>query len=76
MREDHYAAWAIAGLGGIILLYVLGFDLWAHFTGHKTISKQGTEWLFDLVIGPFVVWVLGGGFLALAWHLLNVRSRQ
>lgn len=51
------AAWV--GIAVLIVLYVLGYDLWAHYTGHLTMTAQFRDWLRDPVMGPimFALWV-------------------
>ena len=69
------AAWAWAGLGALILLYVGGFDAWAIVTGHLTMSGQGGRWLYSKVAGPFLIWLFVGGGLALLYHISQERGR-
>lgn len=70
MKEDHYAAWAWLILTGIIVLFVAGFDVWAHYTGHKQMTDQFRQWLGDHVIGPFIFGGWVGIFAGLSWHWL------
>ena len=69
------AAWAWAGLGLLIALYVGGFDAWALITHHLTMSGQGGRWLYSKAAGPILVFVVVGGFLALLYHISQERGR-
>lgn len=53
------AIFAWIGIILLIFFYVLGYDLWAHFTGHLTMTGQFREWLHNAVAGPiiFALWI-------------------
>jgi hypothetical protein len=53
------AALAWAGILVLIFLYVLGFDLWAHYTNHLTMTAQFRRWLHEPIAGPiiFALWI-------------------
>ena len=69
--EDHYAAWAWFILTVSIILYVVAFDLWAHYTHHKLMTTQFRLWLFNPVTGPFIfgAWVAIIAGLSYHWFL-------
>jgi hypothetical protein len=66
--EDSYAAYAWLILTVAVVLFVVAFDLWAHYTGHKMMTTQFRLWLFNPVTGPFIAagWV--GVFTGLTYH--------
>lgn len=45
---------------------VVGYDLWAHYTGRPTMSRTLGHYLARPVLGP----ALAGGWAALTYHLL------
>lgn len=47
------AAIAWIGVAVIINAWWIGYDLWAHFTGHWTMTRQMHDWLFNATVGPF-----------------------
>jgi hypothetical protein len=56
--------WLSATIAWIFLLlaifvFVLGYDLWAHFTDHRTMTAQFRDWLQGPITGPviFALWV-------------------
>lgn len=53
------AALAWLGLTIVIIAWVVGYDLWAHFTQHLTMSAQFHRWLKSSVWGPimFAFWI-------------------
>jgi hypothetical protein len=73
--EDHNAAWAWLALAIDIAVFVAGFDIWAHYSGHISMTRQMQKWLLDMVIGPFAfaLWlaVIGG----LLYHLFLRAQR-
>lgn len=69
------AAWAWVGLAIIIVGYVAGFDVWAHFAGAQSMSGRFHDWLHDPLVGPLIVGLWGGTFLALTFHFIVTRSQ-
>lgn len=69
------AAWAWVGLAVIIICYVAGFDVWAHFSGAQSMSGRFHDWLHDPLAGPLIVGLWGGTFLALTFHFIVTRSQ-
>lgn len=65
----------LAWLGIVVLIvgYVVAYDLWAHFSGHKTMTAGFQEALHDPVAGPFIAALWIGSFVGLCWHFLNNR---
>ena len=55
--DSAVLAWI--GIVVLIFCYVLAYDLWAHFTGHLTMTAQFRNWLHDPIMGPimFALWV-------------------
>ena len=45
---------------------VVGFDLWAHFTNHPTMSRTLGHYLGQPVLGP----ILAGAWAGLSYHLV------
>lgn len=68
------AALAWAGILLLIFAYVLAYDLWAHFSGHLTMTAQFRNWLGDPVAGPVMAALWVGIFVGLSFHFL-VRGR-
>jgi hypothetical protein len=58
-----------------IFLYVLGYDLWAHFTNHYTMTAEFRRWLRGAVSGPitFALWVAIP--VGLTYHFLVSKGR-
>ena len=56
-EDSALLAWI--GIALLIFLYVLGYDLWAHFTNHLTMTAQFRKWLTESVAGPiiFALWI-------------------
>jgi hypothetical protein len=67
-------AWII--LGTFIILYVGGYDTWAHFTQHYTMTHEMDVWLQNHVSGPFVMWFWAGAPFAWAFHLWQSRGAK
>lgn len=55
--DSAVAAWIVLLVG--IFLFVLIYDLWAHFSGHLTMTSEFRNWLKGPVSGPvtFALWV-------------------
>lgn len=55
--DSAVLAWI--GIAFLILAYVVAYDLWAHFTGHLTMTAQFRNWLSEPVMGPimFALWI-------------------
>ena len=68
------AGWAWAGLAALIVLYVTGFDVWAHFAPAESMSGQFHDWLHGEITGPLIVGLWGGSFLALTYHFVITRG--
>lgn len=66
--QDHYAAWAWLILTTAITLYVVTFDLWAHFNKHRLMTDQFRLWLGDSTIGPIIFGVWVAVFAGLTYH--------
>ena len=68
------AAWAWVGLAVIIICYVTGFDVWAHFSGAQSMSGRFHDWLHDPLAGPLIVGLSSGVLFGLVFHLITTRS--
>lgn len=68
--EDNYAAWAWLTLAITVTLFVVAFDLWAHFTGHQQMTDQMRVWIGNHTTGPFIVGGWAAIFVGLMWHFL------
>ena len=64
------AALAWAGILCFIFLYVLAYDLWAHFSKHLTMTAQFRNWMHDPVAGPVIFGLYIGIFVGLSYHFL------
>ena len=69
------AAWAWLVLTIGIAAFVAGFDVWAHLTGHLTMTGQFRLWLGDAVTGPFLFGGWVAVFAGLSWHWLVKGKR-
>lgn len=69
MGKDS-AAWAWLGCMLMIFCYVLAYDLWAHFSQHRTMTAQFRDWLTDPVAGPIIFGLYVGIFVGLSFHFL------
>jgi hypothetical protein len=54
----------------MIVSYVVAYDLWAHFSGHRTMTAQFRDWLTDPVAGPVIFGLYIGIFVGLSFHFL------
>lgn len=53
-----WAALAWTGLALMNFLFVLAFDLWAHYTHNTTLTGMVRDWLHDPVMGPIIFGLL------------------
>lgn len=74
LADPDSAAWSWLILALLVLAYVVAYDLWAWRSGNLTLSRQMTRWIFDPVVGPFIVAAWVAVFVGLMWHFL-VRPR-
>lgn len=65
-------AWLI--LGTFVVLWVGGFDAFAHFNHSWSMTHQMDVWIQNTVTGPFVVWLWTGAPFAWAFHLWQSRN--
>jgi len=70
--DSAVLAWIGIAVG--IFAYVLAYDLWAHYSGHLTMTSQFRKWLTEPVMGPlmFGLWVAVP--VALTYHFI-VKGR-
>ena len=73
ISEDS-AVLAWVGIALFIFLYVLAYDLWAHYSGHLTMTSQFRNWLGDPIAGPVMAALWVAVFVGLSFHFL-VRGR-
>jgi hypothetical protein len=77
MRPRAIVAAAVAW--GVLLVsvvaYVVAYDLWAHFTGHRTMSNQMGHWLVETVMGPVIVGLYFALICGLGYHFLQEMRR-
>ena len=66
--ESATLAWA--GCLLMIFLYVLAYDLWAHFSNHRTMTNQFRVWMTEPVAGPIIMGLYIGIFVGLTFHFL------
>lgn len=57
--DGDSAVFAWIGILVVIFLYVLCYDLWAHYTNHLTMTSQFQKWLREPIMGPviFALWI-------------------
>ena len=57
--DGDSATLAWIGIALFLFLYVLAYDLWAHYTGHLTMTDQFRHWLQGPITGPviFALWI-------------------
>lgn len=71
-KDSAVLAWVVCLIG--LFLYVLSYDLWAHYTNHRTMTNQFREWLGDPIMGPVIAGLWVALFVGLTFHFL-VRGR-
>lgn len=71
-QDSALLAWV--GILLFIFCYVLAYDLWAHFSGHRTMTGQFREWLVQPVAGPVIAGLWIGLFVGLTFHFV-VRGK-
>lgn len=64
------AAYGWLVLAVLVFLYVLGFDLWAHYTDRLTLTAQFQRWLHEPVWGPVMAGIYVAIPVGLAYHFL------
>lgn len=67
------ATWAWIGMGALIAVYVLTFDLWAEVTHRATMSAQFHTWMQSQLTGPIVTGLWTGISAAFLYHFLINR---
>lgn len=73
-RESAALAWAVLAVA--VTLYVVAYDLWAHYSGHKMMTTQFRDWLHEAVAGPIIAAVWVGIFVGLTFHFLVRASKK
>ena len=73
-RESAAFAWLVLFIG--INIYWIGYDLWAHHTGHKLMTTQFRDWLHETVAGPLIMGVCGFVVFAFFYHMLVKASTK
>lgn len=71
MKGNWNPGWAWLILLLIVVAYVTVFDIHAAVTGSETMSGRMRDWIFDAVIGPFIVAGWAGIFVGLMWHFFT-----
>jgi len=66
--ESAIAAWSV--LAVLIFLYVLIYDLWAHYSDHRTMTNEFRAWLHDPIMGPIIAGLWVALFVGLTFHFL------
>lgn len=67
-------AWVVLGI--FVPLYVAGYDVWAHYTQHVTMTGQMREWLTSTVAGPFFAGAWAAIFVGLMYHFFQHLTKQ
>lgn len=62
--------WAWLGLLLLVTGYVVVFDVHALVTRTETMTGRMRDWIFDPVIGPFIIGFWIALFGGLMWHFL------
>ena len=68
--DGDSAVLAWVGIALLIFAYVLAYDLWAHFTGHLTMTSQFRNWLIEPIAGPVMAALWVAVFVGLSFHFL------
>lgn len=71
-QDSALLAWI--GIVIMITCYVVAYDLWAYYSGHKMMTTQFRDWLHGSVAGPMIAGLWIGVFVALSYHFL-VRGK-
>lgn len=67
-------AWIVVALE--VILTVAGYDTWAHFTHHPTMTHYMDELLQNHAAAPFIVWFWTGAIPAWFYHLWQSRNSK
>lgn len=67
-------AWVITALFNI--MFVAGYDTWAHYTQHVTMTGQMRTWLTESVAGPLIAGAWAAIFVGLMYHFFQHITRQ
>lgn len=73
-KESAALAWLV--LFVLINVYWIGYDLWAHFSGHKAMTTQMRDWLHETLAGPLIFGLLGFVVCAFYYHMLVKASTK
>lgn len=71
-KDSASLAWL--GITVFIISYVVAYDLWAHFSGHRTMTAQFTDWLHETVAGPILAGLWIGIFVGLTFHFVTHKG--
>lgn len=66
--ESAALAWGV--LAVLVAAYVVAYDLWAHYTGHRTMTAGFHDALLSPVLGPIIVGLWVGLFIGLTFHFV------
>jgi hypothetical protein len=69
------AAYGWAALAAIVVVYVVLFDLNAHYANTHSLSGQFHDWLINPAIGPIMFGVWFGIFVGLTFHWFEYKGR-
>jgi hypothetical protein len=70
-KDSAVLAWV--GLLIFIFLWVLIYDVTAHYKGWPTMTGQFRTWLHDPIMGPVVFGLWAFVFVALTFHFLVTK---
>lgn len=76
-HEYWNPGWAWLGIAILVIAFVAIFDIHASIAGTETMSGRMRDWIFDEVIGPFIVGAWIAVFAGLMWHFFtrNVSNK-
>lgn len=69
------AIWAWIVLAIVIILFVTGYDLWAYFTNHITMSGQFHKWLTESTAGAIVIGLWVAIPVGLLYHFTILKKK-
>lgn len=66
--DSAILAWV--GIVVFITAYVVAYDLWAHYSGHLTMTTQFRDWLQGPIMGPVIFGLWVAVPVSLTYHFL------
>lgn len=72
--DSAVIAWV--GILLMIFVYVLAYDLWAHYTNHLTMTAQFQKWLRESIMGPVIAGLWVGLFIGVTYHFIIKAAKK